>query len=35
MAGAVLVVIGRPDETGESVEAVEEMIKEYAGEQSR
>ena len=35
MAGAVLVVIGRPDETGESVEAVEEMIKEYAGEQNR
>ena len=34
MAGAVLVVIGRPDETGESVEAVEEMIKEYAGEQN-
>ena len=35
MAGAVLVVIGRPEENGESVEAVEEMIKEYAGEQSR
>lgn len=35
MTGAVLVVIGRPDETGESVEAVEEMIKEYAGEQNR
>ena len=35
MAGAVLVVIGRPDENGESVEAVEEMIKEYAGEQNR
>ena len=34
MAGAVLVVIGRPDETGESVEAVEKMIKEYAGEQN-
>ena len=35
MTGAVLVVIGRPEENGESVEAVEEMIKEYAGEQSR
>ena len=35
MTGAVLVVIGRPEENGESVEAVEEMIKEYAGEQNR
>lgn len=30
-AGAVLVVIGRPRETGESVEAVKEMIRGYAG----
>ena len=32
-AGAVLVVIGRPEETGESVEAVKEMVRLYGREQ--
>lgn len=31
VAGAVLVVIGRPKETGESVESVKEMIRMYDG----
>ena len=32
MTGAVLVVIGRPEENGESVETVKEMIRESGGE---
>lgn len=34
MAGAVLVVIGRPKETGESVETVKKMIRKYDERQS-
>ncbi len=32
MAGAVLIVIGRPKEVGESVEAVKELIRIYGGQ---
>lgn len=34
MAGAVLIVIGRPEENGESVEMVEEMMRESGGKQN-
>ena len=34
MAGAVLVVIGRPKEIGESVESVKKMIRMYGEKQS-